>query len=321
MLVASLAPPVDAAKYGSALRGRDTIAERLGWGVLGAAGIARGAVLPAIPATKNGRVVAIASRDPERARRLAEGYPEARAAESYEALLADPRVDAVYIPLVNSVHKEWTLRALAAGKHVLCEKPLAMNAHEAEEMVAAAESAGKHLMEAFMYRFHPRMGAFVEALRDPIYLQASFGFALSDKSNYRLHAQLGGGALLDVGCYVVSLARWILGEPSHVLARSKLVDGVDMTTTALLEFSGGETASVWASFESPEEQELTVVTRERVTRLERPFNSPDEIDPYQLMVESFADSVLRDRPLAIPPGESIANMKVLDRIREVAASP
>jgi D-xylose 1-dehydrogenase (NADP+, D-xylono-1,5-lactone-forming) len=195
-----------------------------------------------------------------------------------------------------------------------------MNAQEAGEMVAAAESAGKHLMEAFMYRFHPRIGTFVEALRGPIYVQTSFGFALSDKSNYRLHAQLGGGALLDVGCYVVSLARWILGEPSQVLARSKLIDGVDMTTSALLEFSGGQTASVWASFESPEEQELTVVTRESVSRLEWPFNSPDEVDPYQLMVESFADSVLLDRPLAIPPQESIANMKVLDRIRESAAS-
>ena len=289
--------------------------------MLGAAWIASGAVLPAIAASKNGRVAAIASRDPQRARQLAEAYPGAKAPETYDALLADPHVDAVYIPLVNSVHKEWTLRALAAGKHVLCEKPLAMNAQEAEEMASAAGSAGKRLMEAAMYRFHPRTRAFIDGLRDPMYVQASFGFTLKGTSNYRFQAPLGGGALLDVGFYVVSVARWILGEPSHVLARSRLVDGVDMTTSALLQFPGGQTAAVWASFESQEDQELTVVGRDHVDRLERPFNWPDAVDQYQLMVESFAESVLDDRPVAIPLSESIANMKVLDRIREAAASP
>ena len=277
-------------------------------------------MLPAIARSKNGRVASVASRDPQRATQLAEAYPGAKAADSYDAVLADPHVDAVYIPLVNSVHKEWTLRALAAGKHVLCEKPLAMNAEEAEEMASAAESAGKHLMEAAMYRFHPRTRAFIEALRDPMYVQAGFGFTLKGASNYRFEASLGGGALLDVGFYVVSVARWILGEPSQVLARSRLKGGTDMTTSALLQFPGGQTAAVWASFESPENQELTVVARDRVHRIERPFNWPDEPDQYQLMVESFATSVLDDRPVAIPPSESIANMRVLDRIREAAAS-
>ena len=289
--------------------------------MLGAAWIASGAVLPAIEASKNGRVAAIASRDPLRARELVESYPGAKAPESYEALLEDTDVDAVYIPLVNSVHKEWTLRALAAGKHVLCEKPLAMNAAEAEAMAAAARSAGKHLMEAAMYRFHPRTRDFVQALADPIYVHATFGFALEGKSNYRFQSALGGGALLDIGFYVVSVARWILGEPSDVFARSRLSGGVDLTTTALLQFSGGRTASVWASFESPEAQELTVVGRDGALRLERPFNSFDEPNQYQLMVESFADSILDDQPVAIPPSESIANMKVLDRIRDAATRP
>ena len=287
--------------------------------MLGAAGIAIGAVLPAIAKSNNGRVVAIASRDPNRARKAAGAYPGAEAAESYEALLADPRVDAVYIPLVNNVHKEWTLRALAADKHVLCEKPLAMNAVEAEEMAAAAESAGKHLMEAFMYRFHPRTRRFVEALRDPIYVHASFGFTLKRKGDYRFQAELGGGALLDVGCYTVSVTRWVLGEPANVFARSRF-DGVDMTTSALLEFEGGRTASIFASFESPEVQELTVVARDGVHRLDRPFNPSEQPDSYQLMVESFGESVLHDRPVAIPLSESIANMKVLDQIREAAKS-
>jgi predicted dehydrogenase len=287
--------------------------------VLGAAGIAIGAVLPAIAASKNGRVAAIASRDPGRARQLAEAYAGARAPHSYEALLADPDVDAVYIPLVNNLHKEWTLRAVAAGKHVLCEKPLAMNAQEAEEMAVVAKSAGKLLMEAFMYRFHPRTRRFVEALHDPMYVQASFGFTVKDASDFRLQAPLGGGALLDVGCYGVSVARWILGEPSKVLARSRMHRGVDMTTSALLEFPGGQTAAVWASFESPEEQSLTAVARDDVRRLDRPFSSQEEVDEYQVMVESFAESILSGKPAAIPLSESIANMKVLDRIKEAAA--
>jgi xylose dehydrogenase (NAD/NADP) len=292
----------------------------VGWGVLGAARIAGGAVLPAIAASSNGRVVAIASRDPERAKQMADGFDGARAAASYDALLADPEIDAVYIPLVNSDHKPWTLRALEAGKHVLCEKPLAMNAAEAEDMAAAAKRSGKHLMEAAMYRFHPRTRAFVDALADPIYVQASFGFTLKNKTDYRLQSAMGGGALLDVGFYVVSVARWILGEPTEVLARSRLRDGTDLTTTALLHFAGGQTAAVWASFESAEDQEVTVVTREGAYRLGRPFNWPDEVDQYQLMVESFAESILDDRPVAIPLSESIANMKVLDRIREASVT-
>ena len=292
----------------------------MGWGVLGAARIAGGAVLPAIAASSNGRVVAIASRDSQRAQQMAEGFA-ARAIGSYDALLADPEVDAVYIPLVNSDHKPWTLRALEAGKHVLCEKPLAMNAAEAEEMAAAAKRSGKHLMEAAMYRFHPRTRAFIESLVDPMYVQASFGFTLKNKTDYRLQSAMGGGALLDVGFYVVSVARWILGEPSGVLACSRLRDGTDMTTSALLQFPGGETAAVWASFESAEEQEVTVVTHEGAHRLGRPFNWPDQVDQYQLMVESFAESILDDRPVAIPLSESIANMRVLDRIREASATP
>jgi len=277
-------------------------------------------VLPAIAASSNGRVVAIASREPERAKHMADGFDGARAAASYEALLADPEVDAVYIPLVNSDHKPWTLRALEAGKHVLCEKPLALNAAEAEEMAAAAKRSGKHLMEAAMYRFHPRTRAFIETLADPVYVQASFGFPLKNKTDYRLDSAMGGGALLDVGFYVVSVSRWILGEPSEVLAHSRLRDGTDMTTSALLTFPRGETAAVWASFESAEDQELTVVTHQGAYRLGRPFNWPDEVDQYQLMVESFAASVLNDRPVEIPLSESIANMRVLDRIKEAAKS-
>ncbi len=236
-------------------------------------------------------------------------------------MLEDPEVDAVYIPLVNSLHREWTLRALRAGKHVLCEKPLAMDAREAQEMARAAEASRLKLMEAFMYRFHPAMRAFVDGVHDGMHVQASFGFTLKDSTNYRTQAELGGGALLDVGCYVVSVARWILGEPDDVVARARVRSGVDMSVAALLRFPDGATASLWASFESPEEQELTVVTPDRVHRRDSPFTAHhDPHDPYVLMVESFADSVLRDVPVAIPTSESIANMRVLDRIREASAT-
>ena len=290
--------------------------------MLGAAWIAGRAVLPAIAASRNGRLISIASRDPERARAMASQHSIPNVASDYDEVLADDDVDAVYIPLVNSLHREWTERSLAAGKHVLCEKPLGMNAGEAEAMAEASRRSGRLLMEAFMYRFHPRMQAFVDGLGiddRPLHVQASFGFPLSDPSNYRLQPQLGGGALLDVGCYTVSVARWLLGEPDTVLARARTdrATGVDMSVSALLHFSGGGTASLWCSFESAEEQSVTAVTPKGTFSLERPFTAwQDPHDPFQLMVESFADSVMSRSDPAITLDESIANMRVLDRIRD-----
>jgi len=286
------------------------------------ADIARRAVLAAIAASGNGRLVAMASRSPERAREMLSPYPEARLLESYEGLLADPDVDVVYNPLPNHLHKEWTLRAFEAGKHVLCEKPLALDAGEAQEMAAAAKASRKHLMEAFMYRFHPATRAFVEQLRDPLHVQASFGFTVKHAGDIRLQAPFGGGALLDVGCYTVSVSRWILGEPVEVLARARIERDVDMTIAGLLTFGDNRSASVWASLEAPEGAEsVTVIADGGVHRREKPFSSyRDPEDPYQLMVESFADSVLEDKPVAIPLEESIANMRVLDRVRDAARS-
>jgi len=290
--------------------------------VLGAAWIAGRAVLPAIAASRNGRLVSIASRDPERARAMAAQHSIDKVARNYDDVLADSDVEAVYIPLVNNLHREWTERSLAAGKHVLCEKPLGMSAEEATLMADASRHSGKLLMEAFMYRFHPRMRAFVEGLRGeerPLHVQASFGFPLSDASNYRLRPELGGGALLDVGCYTVSVARWLLGEPDTVLARARFDQktGVDMSVSSLLHFASGGTASLWCSFESAEEQGVTAVTKKGTYTLERPFTAgQDPHDPYQLMVESFADSVGNGTEPEVSLEESIANMRVLDRIRE-----
>jgi D-xylose 1-dehydrogenase (NADP+, D-xylono-1,5-lactone-forming) len=280
--------------------------------------------MPAITASRNGRLVAIASRDPDRAARLARKHGVPTVARDYSGVLSDGDVDAIYIPLTNDVHREWTLRALAAGKHVLCEKPLAMNAAEAEEMAAAARAAGLCLMEAFMYRFHPRTREFVEGLRQGDRVQsveAKFGFAMNHPGDFRLVPELGGGALLDVGCYTVNVARWLLGEPDTVSGEARIdpETGVDMTASATLHFSGGASASLWCSFESPEEQVLTAVTTNGAFTLAKPFGARfNADDPYQLMVESFGDSVTDDGEVAIPPEDSIANMRVLDRIREAA---
>jgi xylose dehydrogenase (NAD/NADP) len=279
-------------------------------------------VVPAISASRRGRLVSIASRDGERARELASVHSFARVGVSYNEVIDDPEVDAVYIPLINSLHREWTLRSLAAGKHVLCEKPLAMNAAEAEEMSSAADRAGLLLMEAFMYRFHPRTSAFIQSVQHPLHTNAWFGFTLSDPSNYRARASLGGGALLDVGCYAISATRWILGEPNEVFARIRRggsgTDSVDMSVAALLHFPSGATASVWVSMESPEVQGLEVVERGALKSLERPFTWRDADNPYLLMVESFAKSVIEGQPPAIPTSESVANMRVIDRIRDAA---
>lgn len=261
----------------------------------------------------------MASRDPRRAHAFAKEHGAERVARDYDAVLADPEVDAVYIPLVNNLHRDWAERAFAAGKHVLCEKPLGMNAREAEQMKEAAERSGLLLMEAFMYRFHPRARAFVASLRGKkvLHVTATFGFTESDPANYRLNRELGGGALLDVGCYTVNVARWLLGEPDSVQAQATVRSGVDVTTAALLEFDGGATASVWCSFESAEEQRLIVITPEGTLTLEKPFSAwRDPDDPYQLMVESFADAVLEGRPVELPLDDTVANMRVLDRIRE-----
>jgi D-xylose 1-dehydrogenase (NADP+, D-xylono-1,5-lactone-forming) len=291
----------------------------LRWGVLGAAWIAGRAVLPAIAASTNGRLVALASREVQRAEAMAAPYRGVKVVGSYEALLADPEVEAVYIPLINSEHKRWTIQALRAGKHVLCEKPLATNALDAAEMAAAAEASQRLLMEGYMYRFHPDTQAFVDDLTDPFHVQASFGFTVKDRTNYRMDAALGGGALLDVGCYTVSVARWILGEPADILAAARVAHGIDLTVSVLLQFAGGQTATLWASLESPEAQELTVITPARVHHRDRPFTAwHDPHDPYRLMIESFGASVLENQPVAIPLSESIANLQVMDRIREVA---
>jgi xylose dehydrogenase (NAD/NADP) len=294
----------------------------LRWGILGAAWIADRAMISALQAASGCRLVAIAARDPERAAAIARRRGIERVHRDYPALLADPDLDAVYLPLPNTLHRTWTLRALEAGKHVLCEKPLAMNLAEGQEMAAAARSSGRLLMEAFMYRFHPRMRELAASLRGtPIrHLSASFGFPIPPSDNYRLRPELGGGALYDTGCYVADAARWLLGEPERVAAVIRS-DAVDMSCSALLAFPGGAQASLYCSFESPEYQELIVVCEDRVVREERPFSRwRDPHDPYQIMVEEFAAAARSGGTSPLPLEDSLANLRLLDRIRAAAGA-
>lgn len=331
----------------------------LRWGVLSTANIGQKAVIPAILKSNNGRLVAIASRDAERGQIFAAPIEQAQGGEpirvhaSYEALLADPEIDAIYNPLPNGMHKEWSIRAMQAGKHVLCEKPLGSNLAEVDEMIAVSESTGRLLMEAFMYRFHPRtQDALARLVRGDIgslqTLRSAFTFPLSDNSNIRLIADLAGGSLMDVGCYCVNIIRTALaalgaGEPVAVAAFAKFgaETGVEESLSAILrfEFPDAEAGPITAHFDSSlrtdGRQFYEFAGSGGTLRVDDAFNAGrfdnlrlqvvkngktvteeryDGSDQYQLMVEAFADAALHGTPLAYPMQESRGNMAVIDAL-------
>jgi D-xylose 1-dehydrogenase (NADP+, D-xylono-1,5-lactone-forming) len=223
-------------------------------GILGAANIARH-FASAVNGSAKVNIVAIASRTLASAEAFAAKNAIPRAFGSYEALLADPDIEAIYNPLPNSLHAEWSIRALEAGKHVLCEKPIAVTAAEARAMFAAATRAGRLLLEAFPYRSQPQTHALADviasgAIGRPRLIQAGFGFPLADPANIRLDPALGGGALLDAGSYAVSLIRLLAGEmPGRVSAMAQWTErGVDASLVANLEFASGLVAQAACSF-------------------------------------------------------------------------
>ncbi|POR50382.1 Gfo/Idh/MocA family protein [Bosea psychrotolerans] len=232
----------------------DTGSRPLRIGVLGAANIAR-AFTSGVAPSKTVTVAAVASRDAGKAQRFAQECGIPRSHGSYEALLADPEIDAIYNPLPNSLHAEWSIRAMEAGKHVLCEKPLAMTAVEARAMFAAARRLGRHLVEAYPYRAQPQTLKLRDLLAEGAIgkvqlIRSSFGVAFSDPSNIRLKPEVGGGALLDAGSYAVSLALLAAGErPERVSAMARWSEtGVDLSVVASLEFPNGALAQISCSF-------------------------------------------------------------------------
>jgi predicted dehydrogenase len=221
-------------------------------GILGAAKIA-GSFMVGAKASSRVAVVAVASRDPGRADAFARHHDIPRAC-SYGDLLADREVDAIYNPLPNSLHAEWSVAALRAGKHVLCEKPLASNLAEAESMFAAADAHGVVLVEAFPYMFQPQTLEIERliasgAIGEVRTMFGAFGFTVAEPGNIRLEAKLGGGALMDAGCYPVSFARQVFGaRPARVTATARWVSGIDQTLATTLEYPGGGLAQISCSF-------------------------------------------------------------------------
>jgi predicted dehydrogenase len=251
-------------------------AEPVRWGIVSLAGINE-RVLPELEDSDAIELVAVASRSEQAARRYAEERGFARAHGSYEALLADPDVEAVYVPLPNSMHVEWAIRALEAGKHVLCEKPLGRRAAEVKRAFDAADGAGRILMEAFMYRHHPQTRRASElvaegAIGELRVVRSRFGFTLGEGENIRLRPELDGGALMDVGCYCVSGARLLAGEPETVIGTQVLgPSGVDVRFAATLLFDGAVLGQFDCGLDVPDNSLLELVGSDGTLSIATPF--------------------------------------------------
>ena len=333
------------------LGGSGVPAELLRIGVLSTADIGVRKVIPAMQRAERCSVVAVASRDGARAASVATALGIERSHDSYEALLADPDVDAVYIPLPNHLHAGWAIAAAEAGKHVLCEKPLAMTSADAVRIVETAERHGVVLMEAFMYRLHPTW----QAVRDLVAsgrigrlmaVQSWFSYFNDDPADIRNIAEYGGGALYDIGCYEVNLSRMLFDAEPDEVAATILRDpatGVDVLTSAMLRFGEGH-ATFTCSTRVEDDQRVHVYGTTGRLDVTIPFNIPPDrattvvvaaggdppvapstetltfpaSDPYTAEAEAFARAVLDGEPLATPPSDAVANLRVIESILRAA---
>ncbi|RIW27094.1 gfo/Idh/MocA family oxidoreductase [Bacillus salacetis] len=234
---------------------------KIKWGILSTANIAKKALIPALQQSENTEVAAIASIS-GKAEETAEEFSIPKSYQSYEALLDDPEIQAVYIPLPNTMHKEWVIKAAKKGKHVLCEKPAALTLEDVQEMADECQKNGVLFMEAFMYQFHPqhlRVKELIDkgAIGEVRHMHSVFTFKMNPEKNHqniRLNKELGGGSVWDVGCYCIHSSRYILGqEPSEVYVKGSIHEefGVDMKASGILSFENGVTASFESGFEQP----------------------------------------------------------------------
>jgi D-xylose 1-dehydrogenase (NADP+, D-xylono-1,5-lactone-forming) len=285
-------------------------------------------------------IAAVASRDAGRAQAYADEHGIPRAHGSYDALLADDRLDAVYISLPNGLHHEWTLKAIDAGKHVLVEKPYSRRAAEAEEAWAAAERDGLVLMEAFMWRHHPQAGVARSLVEDGAigrlrYVRTTFSFELRDLQNIRMAPGLDGGALMDVGAYCVSGARLLAGEPERVLGEQVLgPTGVDVDFHGTLRFPKDVVAQFDASFSLPKRQRLEAVGERGTLVLEAPWRTdwggrvlvdgePVDVpgaDPYALELANFAAAVAGDAEPLLGREDAVAQARTIEALYRSAES-
>ncbi|GGF20386.1 deoxyfructose oxidoreductase [Halobacillus andaensis] len=314
------------------------------WGILSAANIAKKALIPAIQRTEGAEAFAIASQS-GKAREFAEQFEIPQTYESYESLLADPNVEAVYIPLPNHLHKEWTIKAAEAGKHVLCEKPAAIHQSDVNEMIEACNQNGVYFLEAFMYQFHPQHQKVKElidsgVIGDVSLVRASFSFYFY-RSNYniRLDAGKGGGALWDVGCYGVHSALHLIDqEVSRVTATAKLDEEyhVDTTSSASLLLENGVIVQVDCSFDAAARNTYEVIGSEGVITVHDAYR-PDKKnhegkitveneqgvkefveqgDQYSLQVENFMKAIVNKKSLETYHKETIRYLGAMEAIQE-----
>jgi predicted dehydrogenase len=306
------------------------------WGILGPGSIAARFMRNAREAAHS-EVVAVGSRTPERAAAFAATFGISRAHGSYEALLDDAAVDAVYIGLPNSLHHPWTMRALAAGKHVLCEKPYSRHPAEVAEAFDAADAAQRVLMEAFMWRHTPQARRFVELLPEVGRLQAiraSFSFRIEDQADVRLTADLDGGSLMDVGCYSVSGARLVAGsEPLRVRGEQTLASsGVDMTFAGLLRFPDEVIATITSGFTS-DDASLEAVGDASILVMRSPWQGKARalwlgdreipvapVDPYPLELENMSAAILGEAPPLLGREDALGQARAIAALYESATS-
>ncbi|MBI4232119.1 Gfo/Idh/MocA family oxidoreductase [Candidatus Peregrinibacteria bacterium] len=314
------------------------------WGILGCAHIALRSIIPAIKASKNAEVYGIASRNLKKAEEVAGNFGIPKTFSSYEKLLEDTDIEIVYIPLPNSMHKEWTIKSAKNGKHVLCEKPLSLNSLEAEEMVAACKANSKFLMDGFMYRFHPQHKK-VFSLLDSGYignlkivkatLEMDF---MNNKEDIRFNPKMGGGGLMDLGVYCVNAARWFMkSEPQSVwaLADFDQKTGVDIVLTAQMKFPENRVSLIQTGMSLPGESSYTLIGTEGMAVVDDAFVPAKDkrtcvsvykngfkpetfriepADQYQIEVEYFSECVKEDKPVEYPFENGLKNMKVVDAL-------
>ena len=322
--------------------------QRLRFGILSTARIATVKVIPAMQQGDHTTVAAIASRSLEKAARVAKDLDIPHAFGSYEELLASSEIDAIYNPLPNHLHVPWSIKALEAGKHVLCEKPIGLNVAEAEELLAVAKRFPQlKVMEAFMYRYHPQWQtakSMVQAGRigEIRTIQTFFAYFNDDAANIRNNSELGGGALMDIGCYAISLSRFLFdAEPNRALGRVERHPhfGTDVLTSGILEFGDRTSTFTCGTLLAPYQRVQLVGDRGRI-EIEIPFNAPpdkqcrlwfqhddgiDEItfpicDQYTIQGDLFARAVLEDTPVPTPLEDAVANMRVIEAINHSAQS-
>jgi len=319
------------------------------WGVLGTAKIAVEKVIPAMQHGARCEIVGIASRSIEKARLTADALRIPRAYGSYDALLSDPDIDAIYNPLPNHLHVPWSIKALEAGKHVLCEKPIGLSTDEAQELVDAGRlHPHLKLMEAFMYRHHPQWQRTRRLVRDGAIgrlctIHSAFSYFNDDARNIRNQAEIGGGGLMDIGCYPISLSRFVFEcEPIRVAGIVELDPAflTDRMASAILDFDKG-TSTFTCSTRLVPYQRVNIFGDEGRIEIEIPFNAPpdrpcrmwlqrrgaesEEIelevcDQYAIQGDLFAEAVLNDTPVPTPIEDSVANMKVLEAVVRSAQS-